>query len=312
MSEDAETTCRGRRDSDRALAREAVEALKTSDGWTSWLRSRRYFHRYSLANQLLIARQLPAATDVTGFRAWLKLGYCVRRGERALRIWMPIPPTKAALEQWQANGGARADRPGTRFRLGPVFDVSQVDPLPPPALPMPLDPPISPLEGDDLAWAFPGLVSVAGELGAGVLIERMPDARGGYLEPYSRRIALNRASSVNQQVKTLVHELSHALLRWEVETVGVSFSYSQEELVVESTAYTVCGSLGLDTSKYSIPYLASWSEAAGLKIIEQAARGRSTGWPSGSRTRSWANVEAPEGCGARWCRPPVHSPAHRP
>jgi N-terminal domain of anti-restriction factor ArdC len=41
----------------------------------------------SLANQLLIAMQKPEATRVAGFRAWLKLGYCVRKGESALRIW---------------------------------------------------------------------------------------------------------------------------------------------------------------------------------------------------------------------------------
>ena len=34
---------------------------------------------------------------------------------------------------------------------------------------------------------------------------------------------------------------------------------AEEELVVEC-AYTVCGSLGLDTSGSSIPYLDSWSE----------------------------------------------------
>jgi hypothetical protein len=29
-------------------ARNAVEALKTSDGWKRWLRVRRYFHRYTV------------------------------------------------------------------------------------------------------------------------------------------------------------------------------------------------------------------------------------------------------------------------
>src|SRR4051794_13849820 len=88
-----------RREADRQKAREAVEALKTSEGWQRWLALRRRFHAYSLANQLLIALQKPEATRVAGFRARIKLGYCVRRGERALRIWVPIPPSKAALER---------------------------------------------------------------------------------------------------------------------------------------------------------------------------------------------------------------------
>src|SRR4051794_2064040 len=143
-----------RREADRAKAREAVEALKTSDGWTRWLGLRRRFHAYSLANQLLLALQKPDATRVAGFRMWLKLGYCVRRGERALRIWVPIPPSKKALERWEAGGADPADRPRTLFKLGPVFDRSQVDPLPPPAHPVSLDPPIAPVEGEELAWAF--------------------------------------------------------------------------------------------------------------------------------------------------------------
>src|SRR3954452_21588142 len=86
-----------RREADRQKAREAVEALKTSEGWKRWLALRGRFHAYSLANQLLIALQKPDATRVAGFRMWLKLGYCVRRGERALRIWVPYPAVEAGL-----------------------------------------------------------------------------------------------------------------------------------------------------------------------------------------------------------------------
>jgi hypothetical protein len=31
--------------------------------------------------------QKPEATRVAGFKAWLAIGYCVRRGEKALRIF---------------------------------------------------------------------------------------------------------------------------------------------------------------------------------------------------------------------------------
>lgn len=41
---------------------------------------------------------------------------------------------------------------------------------------------------------------------------------------------------------------------------------------LKTVAYTVCGTLGLDTSGYSIPYLASWSEQADLDTIQRAAR----------------------------------------
>ena len=59
------------------------------------------------------------------------------------------------------------------------------------------------------------------------------------------------------------------LLRMEGEKP--SFSYAEEELVVESIAFTVCGSMGLDASSYSVPYLTSWAEEAELETIQAAA-----------------------------------------
>jgi antirestriction protein ArdC len=262
-----------RREADRKRSREAVQALQSSEGWVRWLASRRHFHQYSLSNQLLIAMQCPHATRVAGFRAWLKLGYCVRRGERALRIWVPMPPSQKELEAWRRAGAVAAEKPRTRFRLGPVFDRSQVQELPPPAKPISLDPPICLIDGDDLAWAMTPLTRLADELGATVVVEAMPESQGGFFDPYIQTIGLNERRSVNHRVKTLIHELGHALLRQRTPADGApAFSYSEEELVVESVAYTVCGSIGLDTSDYSIPYLASWSERAGLDTIQAAAQ----------------------------------------
>ncbi|MTD43774.1 hypothetical protein GKE82_05500 [Conexibacter sp. W3-3-2] len=270
-SKETEEQRQARREADRQRAQEAVEALRSSEGWQRWLGLRRHFHRYSLSNQILIAFQMPEASRVAGFRAWLRLGYCVAKGERAIRVWVPMPPAKAQIAEWLEAGGAANDKPRVRFRLGPVFDRSQVTPLPPPAEPVPLDPPIIEPEGDSLGWAFPRLCALAGELGCGVVIERMPDGTGGCFMPELRVISLNEANSVNHQVKTMIHELGHALMRWSIEKGEVELTYSQEELVVESVAYTVCGSIGLDTSDYSIPYLTSWSERTPMEVVERCA-----------------------------------------
>ena len=112
-----------RRRADREFARKAVEQLRSSEGWQRWLATRRHVHCYSLINQLLIAMQRPDATRVAGFRAWLKLGYCVQCGERAIRIWVPISPSCKQLEKWERADSDPAERPRTCFRLGPVFDT---------------------------------------------------------------------------------------------------------------------------------------------------------------------------------------------
>jgi len=261
-----------RREADRQRTREAVEALRASDGWQQWLRLRHHFHSYSLTNQLLIALAMPHATRVAGFRAWLKLGYCVRRGEHAvIRIWMPIPPSKKQLAAWEVAGDDPNNQPRVRYKLGPVWDRSQIEPLPPPAKPIPLDPPISEPEGDSLAWTVPHLTALTEDLGCSLVIERHPDGRGGCFIPDRRIISLNETNSINHQVKTFVHELAHALTHL-TDPERPALTYAQEELVVESIALTVVGGLGLNTSGYSIPYLTSWSnEEDSLDIVETCA-----------------------------------------
>ena len=54
------------------------------------VRSTNGLSRYSFGNQLLIAMQCPDATYVAGFRAFLDLNRCVRKGERAIRILAPM------------------------------------------------------------------------------------------------------------------------------------------------------------------------------------------------------------------------------
>jgi antirestriction protein ArdC len=260
-----------RRRADREFAREAVERLRGSEGWQTWLATRRHFHRYSLSNQILIAMQCPSATRVAGFRTWLKLDYAVKQGEKALRIWVPIPPSRKQLERWQEQGGDPAERPTTYFKLGPVFDRSQVAPLPPPAKPVSLEPPIREIAGEDLASALPPLIDLAREIGSPVEFEMIAGSRRGYYELATRRIAIKKTLPVNGQVKTLVHELAHALLRAEPSAADPKLERASEELVVESVAYTVCGALGLDTSGYSIPYLASWARNGDIAVLERTA-----------------------------------------
>jgi hypothetical protein len=56
-------------------------------------------------------------------------------------------------------------------------------------------------------------------------------------------------------LKTLVHELGHALLHGE----GVQPSREIAEAEVESVAFVVLDALGLASDNYSFPYVAQWS-----------------------------------------------------
>jgi hypothetical protein len=260
-----------RRQADREYARQAVERLRSSEGWQAWLASRRHFHAYSLGNQILIAMARPSATRVAGFKRWLSLGYCVERGQTAIRIWAPCPPSKKAIERWEQSGADPARRPRTFYKLAPVFAQDQVAPLPAPAEPVPLEPPIHPVEGDELAGVLPRLYALATELGCTVVEEEMAGHQHGYLNPESWRIGIDTRLSPNGQVKTCCHELAHALIRLERDDDDPELERASEELVVESVAFTATGALGVCCEGYSIPYLASWAESAELEVLERMA-----------------------------------------
>ncbi len=180
-----------RRAAGREQMREAIEALRTSEGWRRWLTVRRHFHAYSFHNQLMIAMQCPEATRVAGFRNWLELGYAVQKGEKAIRIWAPCPPSRKALERWRAEGSVPDKEPRTYFRLVPVFDGSQVAPLPEfPGEPLALEPPHEPIVGEGLADRILPLVEFADSLEFEVAIEKIPGAAAGYHEPATGRIVV--------------------------------------------------------------------------------------------------------------------------
>jgi antirestriction protein ArdC len=260
-----------RRERDRKLAAEAVDQLKSSEGWQRWLHTRRHFHRYSLRNQILIAFQMPEATRVAGFKAWLKLGYAVRRGEHGILIWAPCRPSRRKIREWEATGADPKERPRTFFRLATVFDRSQVDALPDfPGGAAPLEPPREPVEGDSLAWLFEPLCDFGELIGSPVRIEG--GAAVGSYDTKDRRIRVNPVGlgfSANAQIATTIHEEAHALVRLDREDDDPKLTYGEEEVIVECVAMAVCATVGLDTSADSVPYMAAWG--TGEEIERYAA-----------------------------------------
>ena len=179
-----------RRARDREQFEQAVRALLTSDGWERWVRTRRTFRRYSLNNQLLIALQRPDATRVAGFRAWLRLNRCVRKGEKGIQIFAPC-----TVKQRDGHGRVVLDehgRPRTRtlFKLTSVFDVAQTEQLPN-TEPAPLDPPRVELVGDSHRDLLAPLESLAVELGYRVEQRELPEGGpGGWCDRRARLIVV--------------------------------------------------------------------------------------------------------------------------
>src|SRR3954465_8460588 len=117
-----------RRARDRQRLTDACEQLLGSDGWQRWVRARARngLRRYSVSNLGLILLANPDASFVAGFKAWLELGYCVRKGEHAIWIFAPRPPRPCNRE---SAAETYEDQRRVRFRAVPVFDRAQVEPL---------------------------------------------------------------------------------------------------------------------------------------------------------------------------------------
>jgi antirestriction protein ArdC len=263
-----------RRRAEQQLTEQAVAQLRSSAGWQRWLaaRAKAGLRRLSLRNQLLVCLQDPEATHVAGFRAWLALGYCVRRGERSrIRLWAPCPPSKKKLQAWRNAGALPADKPRTYFRLEAVFSASQVDALPPPAEPAPLNPPIAEVQGDSLAWALQPLEALATELGYSVVYKPLEHGHGGSCDPAAKILTINSGQAINAQVDVACHELAHALVRHDRDDDDPQLGYAEEELVAESVAHLAVSWVGLDSSASAVPYLACWAESAAPDTFERIA-----------------------------------------
>ena len=229
-------------DRDRLLATlsEGVRALTDSDRWATHLDLQGRFHRYSFNNALLIGAQRPGATRVAGFATWKKLGRSVARGEQAIWILAPM----VGRPTTDADGLQR--RPIHGFRPVAVFDVSQTEGDDLPVV-------CRNLEGDDPGAWFGALADRAAGLGYSVEPTELTGATNGDCNFTRRRIRIESRNHPAQQVKTLAHELAHALLHEGTDDRPLA------ELEAESVAYVVCRGLGIDSGDYSFGYVACWA-----------------------------------------------------
>ena len=263
-------TAAERREAQVQAVNDAVQALQRDGGWQRWLQARRNFRRYSLRNQLLIACQRPDATQVMGFRPWLKFGRCVTKGEKAIRILAPMP-VKARNPITGEVALDELGRPKKKliFGLVPVFDIAQTheievdDPLPfePPAAP--------PMVGDedDAATAILRLTRWIDELGWTLRTE--PDEGqdyGGWCKAGDpvEVCVVDRGNRL-EQLRVLVHECCHGL-----GVTSASHGRANAEVIVEAATCVVLQGLGVESTQ-SIPYIAGWGHNASGSLLDHLA-----------------------------------------
>ena len=224
--------------SDNALTELATQlAAGKSEELTKFLDTMSTFHNYSYGNCMLIAQQKPDATLVAGFRAWLKLGRCVRKGEKGICILAPMVGKK------ETEDGSGETRDVFGFRAVHVFDVSQT-------------------EGEEL----PDVNKISGDPGGklgklhataaslGIPLSYEDDLCGADGVSKGGEIVLVRGLTPAEEFNTLAHELAHEILHRGTDRRAIPKTV--KELEAEAVAYVVSKAAGLSNAlKHASDYI---------------------------------------------------------
>jgi hypothetical protein len=279
-----------------------VERLQSGEEWRRALATAARFHRYSFGNALLImaghanayAAGLvpdPVPDFVAGYRTWLALGRRVDRGHHGYAILAPA--TRQVREARDPSGASRRLRRGEEpgryevvasrrvlvgWSTATVFARSQTSGA---GLVLPPQPRLLPGDAPPGLWA--GLARLVAD--AGYAVRDAPDAGsiGGAngVTRFDTRAVLVRADmEPAARAKTLAHELGHVLLHGPAVHAGdtpvVDVTRGVREVEAESVAFVVGEAHGLDTSAYSLPYVASWAGGADPAAVVRATAERVT------------------------------------
>lgn len=217
----------------------------------------RAFHRFSIGNAVLAAIQLgdrigPLAT----FGGWLTKGRAVRKGERAISLYMPaIVGVKKAAKKGDDDAEDAGDAgSATQRRIFLLrahwFSLYQTDP-------------IAGKEQVEVEVTEPPAWDAEAALAAlGITKEPFASVNGGmqgYAIPGDQRVAVSPLAAFPH--KTLFHEVAHCVLgHGEVEPDGLVLGRGVQEAEAESVAYLLCATLGMDSESASSSraYIQDW------------------------------------------------------
>ena len=239
-------------------------------------------------NTLLILEQNPHATHLAGYNKWQQdFNRQVKRGEKGLMIWMPVEiKVKENHYVLDENGNRILGDDGKfkreevevkkrTFKIGYTFDVSQTEQIEGKEV-IELSP-VKDLKGDvkDYQALSKALMEISP---VPIKIEAFTASAKGCYNSLTNEITIQPDMSEVQTIKTMIHEIAHSIVHSEEnlnqlkQKENVEFSKNEKEVQAESIAYIVSSHLGIDTSDYSFPYVATWglsTEPNNLENVKQ-------------------------------------------
>ncbi|MDR0488796.1 MAG: ssDNA-binding domain-containing protein [Propionibacteriaceae bacterium] len=251
---------------------EQVSRLTSEQAWKDYLKIAARFHHYSFNNQMLIMVQNPEARHVAGYRRWQHMGRQVRKGETGIAILAPVTKrevtsTPSDPMSWRDLGYKESPKPGevTRTKMVSVkgtfvFDYDQTDGDPIEALEIRKPRLVEGAAPHGLWESVVDLIQDQGFTVHDVNNSEVIHGANGVTDFADRTVQVRRDMDAAARVKTLIHEYAHIALDHENRRDNEDLHRGVSEVEAESVAYLVGEAHGMDTSQYSIPYVAGWAE----------------------------------------------------
>lgn len=243
-----------------AQAEQQILKLTDSDQFKKYLNTLAKFHRYSARNIDLIYAQNPQATQVAGFKQWqTAFNRTVNRGEKAIRIAAPIIKKLTPAEKKRLD--TTDERAIVGYRYLPVFDVSQTSGEPVLSAKDFVKENLADHQNvTSLYNAFKDYLNQQTDLKVSeVPLETLNGAKG-YFQPSTNEIIIGGDESDNAlKLKTLYHEYAHSQLHG-LKSAFKDRPRAYQETQAEAVAYVAMQNIGVDTSNYSLGYVATWAK----------------------------------------------------
>ena len=243
-----------------AQAELQILKLTDSDQFKQYLNTLAKFHQYSARNIDLIYAQNPQATQVAGFKQWqTDFNRTVNKGAKAIRIAAPIIKKLTPAEQKRLD--TTDERAIVGYRYLPIFDVAQTSG----------DPVLSAKDFvkenltdhqnvTSLYNAFKDYLNQQTVLQVSEAPLAKLNGAKGYFQPSTNKIVIGGDEPDNAlKLKTFYHEYAHSQLHG-LKAAFKDRPRAYQETQAEAVAYVAMQNIGVDTSNYSLGYVATWAK----------------------------------------------------
>jgi hypothetical protein len=265
-----------------ATLTQSVAALVTGEDWRRAMEFAARFRSRSFSNTLLIYVQHhqayqqgqvpePVPTFVAGYRQWQSIGHQVHRGAHGYAILAPVV-ARFAANHWSDPRSAwhrlgPGEKPGRgeilrtqliNTKVAHVWDVSSTDG---PPLPSPPAPALLQGRAPDGLWA--GLAQQVTDHGfdlTAVPNAAAIDGANGTTNYLTRTVSIRSDVDDASRCRTLGHELAHVLMHGPGSDDAAGHR-GVAEVEAESVALMLFAAHQMDSSPYTVPYVATWASS---------------------------------------------------